>query len=106
MGASCRRRLTMYDYAVFRILIQVALDEDWSDYFGMQSMSVEVDEDEIATTTLVTKAMDQSALFGFINHLNALGLPLLAVECLSIEQETVDRFSRAFKDGKGTDPVP
>lgn len=70
----------MYDHAVFRILIQVALDENWPDYFGMQSMSVEVDEDEIATTTLVTRAMDQSALVGLIDHLNGLGLPLLAVE--------------------------
>ena len=104
MGASCRRRLTMYDYAVFRIRIQGALDENWSDYFGTQSMSVEVGENEIATTTFVTEALDQSALFGLLNRLNALGLPLLAVECLSIEQETVDRFSRAFKDGNG--PIP
>ena len=42
MGASCRRRLTMYDFAVFRVRIQGVLDENWSDYFGTQSVSVEI----------------------------------------------------------------
>jgi hypothetical protein len=75
----------MYDRGVFQVHIQGVLDESWSDYFGAQSISVEVDEDEIATTTIVTEAVDQSALFGLLNHLNMLGLPLLVLECLSIE---------------------
>ena len=82
------RRLTMHDPAVFQVRIQGALDENWSDYFGTQSMSVEVDENEVFTTIFVTHAVDQSALFGLLDHLNALGLPLLALKCLSVEQAT------------------
>ncbi len=81
----CRHRLTMYDFAVFRVCIRGMLDESWSDYFGTQSMSVEEYEDGVAVTTFTTEAVDQAALVGLINRLNSLGLPLLAVECLPEE---------------------
>jgi hypothetical protein len=84
MGA-CRRKLTMSDFAVFRVCIQGVLDESWSDYFGTRSISVEVDEDGVAVTTFITEAVDQAALVGLINRLTSLCLPLLAVECLRIE---------------------
>jgi hypothetical protein len=75
----------MSDTAVFRICIQGVLDDSWSDYFGTRSVSVEVDENGVAVTAFTTEAVDQAALVGLINRLNSLGLPLLAVECLSIE---------------------
>ena len=84
MVGKCRRKLTMYDLAVFRVCIQGVLDEKWSDYFGTQSISVEMGEEGVATTCLITEPADQSSLVGLINSLNGLGLPLLAVECLSV----------------------
>ena len=36
-------------------------------------------------THFVTEPVDQSALVGIINRLNSLGLPLLAMELLSVE---------------------
>ena len=60
----CRHKLTMYDFAVFRVCIRGMLDESWSDYFGTQSMSVEVDAEGDAVTTFTTEAVDQAALVG------------------------------------------
>lgn len=82
-----RRRCkpTMSDSAVFRVSIQGILDDNWSSYFAMRSVLTETDEAGVRVTTFVTEAIDQSALVGLINRLNSLGLPLLAVECLSIE---------------------
>jgi hypothetical protein len=65
--AQRRRKMNMYDRVVFFIRVQGDLDESWCEYFGTQSMTVSV---------------DKSALLGIINHLNALGLPLISVECL------------------------
>jgi hypothetical protein len=72
----------MFDPVVFCIRIEGKLSESWSEYFGAQSMSVEVDEAGLSSTTLISEPVDQAALLGIINHLNDLGLPLVSVECL------------------------
>jgi hypothetical protein len=84
-----RQRINMYDRAVFCIRIEGKLSESWSEYFGAQSMSVEVDEAGLSSTTLISEPVDQAALIGMINHLNGLGLPLVSVECLptAVENE-------------------
>ena len=71
----------MYEPAVFRIIIQGELDESWSEYFSAQSVSVGEDKAGNAVTTLISEPMDQAALVGLVNHLNALGIPLISVEC-------------------------
>lgn len=80
-----RRKLNMYDPAVFCIRVQGELDESWCDYFGTQSLSVRVDESGSPATILISEPVDQAALVGMINHLNALGVPLISVECLPTE---------------------
>jgi hypothetical protein len=75
-----RQRLNMYDSAVFRIQIQGELSENWCDYIGAQAMSIGQDEAGVPLTTLISEPMDQAALIGLINSLNALGLPLISVE--------------------------
>lgn len=77
-----RGKLNMYDRAVFCLRIQGDLDESWSEYFDIQSVAVCVDESGSPTTTLISAPVDQCALVGMINHLNALGIPLISVECL------------------------
>jgi hypothetical protein len=76
-----RRKLNMYEPAVFRICIQGELGDSWSDYFGAQSVTVELDQNGNAVTTLISEAMDQGALVGVVNRLNALGMPLISVAC-------------------------
>ena len=77
-----RQRINMFDPAVFSIRVEGKVSESWSEYFGTQSMSVEVDEAGLSSTTLISEPVDQAALIGMINHLNGLGLPLVSVECL------------------------
>lgn len=77
-----RQRINMFDPAVFCIRVEGKLGEGWSEYFGAQSMSVEVDEAGLSSTSLVSEPVDQAALLGIINRLNSLGLPLVSVECV------------------------
>ena len=77
-----RRKLNMYDSAVFCIRVQGDLGESWCEYFATRSISVEVDEAGLSSTTLISEPADQAALLGMINYLSHLGLPLLSVKCL------------------------
>jgi hypothetical protein len=77
----------MYDSAVFCIQVQGDLDERWCEYFSTQSLTARVDESGSPATTLISAPVHQSALLGMINHLNALGLPLISVECLPSREE-------------------
>jgi hypothetical protein len=72
----------MFEPAVFSIRINGRLSESWLEYFGAQSLSVEVDEAGLSTTTLISEPVDQAALVGMINHLNGLGLPVVSIECV------------------------
>ena len=78
-----RQRVNMFEPAVFLIQVEGRLGEHWSEYFGAQGISVDVDEAGLCTTTLVSEPVDQAALVGMINRLNGLGLPLVSVECVS-----------------------
>jgi hypothetical protein len=78
-----RQTVNMFDPAVFCIRIGGKLSATWFDYFDVQSISVEMDEAGLSSTTLISKPVDQAALLGMINHLNGLGLPLVSVECLT-----------------------
>ena len=84
-GAKRRPRLNMYQPAVFCVRLQGEVGESWTDYFDVQSLSVEVDADGHRMTILTTRPVDQAGLLGIINHLNMLGLPLVSVECLSAD---------------------
>lgn len=86
MGQAAQR-INMFEPAVFAIRIQGQLGETWSEYFGAQSISVEVDKAGVSTTTLISEPVDQAALVGMINHLNGLGLPVVSVECMSAPVE-------------------
>ena len=82
-----RQRVNMFDPAVFVICVDAPLGESWSEYFGAQSISIDVDEAGRSTTTLISEPVDQAALVGMINLLNGLGLPVVSVECLAASAE-------------------
>ncbi len=77
-----RQKLNMYEPAVFSIRIEGELGNGWSEYFGAQSVSVDVDDAGFAATTLISEPMDQAALVGLINRLNGMALPVISVEYL------------------------
>jgi hypothetical protein len=81
------RKLNMYDPAVFAIRIQGEIGEDWAEYFGARTISVEQGAAGFPVTVLKTEPLDQAGLIGMINHVNMLGLPLVSVECLAAPEE-------------------
>ena len=78
-------KINMSKPTVFQICIQGELDESWSEYFSAQSVSIETDKTGNAVTVFMTEPMDQAALVGLVNHLNALGIPLISVEPFQVE---------------------
>lgn len=77
----------MHERAVFRIRIRGELADDWSDYFGAQSMSLEVDAGGCLSTILTSEPVDQAGLVGMINILNGMGLSVVSIECLPVGGE-------------------
>jgi hypothetical protein len=73
-------KLKVHEPATYRIHVQGALDQSWSDYFGDMIIHMEVDPDEYPVTTMTGQFHDQSALLGVISHLVDLGLPLLMMQ--------------------------
>ena len=68
--------------ATYRIRIQGALDDQWSDCLGGMSISTNRGEEHEVVTTLIGQLRDQAALVGVINTLYDMRLPILQVECL------------------------
>lgn len=71
--------------AVYRIEVVGSLDEDWSDRLGGMSITSSREADQVPIVTLSGRLLDQAALFGVLNALYDMHLPLHSVECLSIE---------------------
>ena len=75
--------INMFDTSVFAVRVRGKLGASWSEYFSAKSISVEVDEAGVSSTTLISEPVDQAGLIGMINTLNGMGLPVVSVECLT-----------------------
>ncbi len=65
----------------YRIFVQGILDKRWSDRMGGGNISTTHPTSEAPVTTLWGRLLDQAALYGVLNTLYDLRLPLLSVEC-------------------------
>ena len=74
--------------SIYQIHIQGILDDSWGDYFDGEILSTMEEANQPPVTILRTQPMDQSALVGLINRLNGLGLRLLLVEQISVEEDS------------------
>ena len=63
------------DPASYRIRVKGQLGPEWSAWFGGMSITC----DDPNETTLCGQVVDQAALYGILNQIQALGLTLLAV---------------------------
>lgn len=72
--------------ATYVICIQGYLDQRWSDRLGGLTIQATHQPDQTWVTILSGELQDQAALVGVLNTLYDLGLPLLSVECLEIQQ--------------------
>jgi hypothetical protein len=82
-----KRERKLHEPSVYQIHIQGCLDESWGDYFDGQIVSVEDEAGQLAVTTLRTPPMDQAALVGLVNRLHGLGLRLLLVEPVCVQED-------------------
>ncbi|MEA3438906.1 MAG: hypothetical protein U9R58_01335 [Chloroflexota bacterium] len=75
--------------AEYSIRVVGYLDESWSDRMGGLTIvsSQTGASDKKPVTALTGVLIDQAALFGVLNTLYDMRLPLLSVECFSIERE-------------------
>lgn len=64
-----------YQLGHYQIRIKGHLDEQWADWFGGLTITLEEDGDTLLTGPLV----DQAALFGLLRKVSDLGMPLLSV---------------------------
>ena len=80
------RRLTLDQPAWYRIRLHGRLNQTWENHFNGMELSVTTVPDGPTITTLCGKVADQSALFGMLNTIRDLGLPLILVELLDQNQ--------------------
>jgi hypothetical protein len=64
---------------LYKIKIKGELDKSWSEYFGNIPISFEEDEAGAVITILAMDVTDQSELFGVLNYIQDLNLPLISV---------------------------
>jgi hypothetical protein len=74
-------RLTLDRPATYQIKVPGELDESWSDWAGVMTITVGSEGEGPPVTTL-TGTVDQAALQGLLRRLYSLGLPLISVICV------------------------
>ena len=60
---------------VYRIRLEGHLDDQWTDWFGGMTITLE----ENGNTLLTGPVVDQAALFGLLKKVRDLGLPLVSL---------------------------
>jgi hypothetical protein len=81
-----RQRLTLDRPATYEIQVPRELDENWSDWVGGLTITVESEVGGQPVTTLAG-TLDQAALQSVLRRLYALGLPLISVICIECGQD-------------------
>lgn len=66
----------------YRICVRGELDERWAARLGDMTITSECGEGDRTVTTLEGRLRDQAELFGVLNTLYELHLPVLSVECV------------------------
>ena len=74
----------------YQIRIKGHLDEQWADWFGGLTITLEEDGYTLLTGPLV----DQAALFGLLRKVSDLGMPLLSVNRVKPQQEDAPDVKR------------
>ena len=68
--------------ATYRIRVQGRLDKSWADRMGGMAITADRTAKKAPVTILVGHVADQAALYGVLNTLYELHMPLLTVENL------------------------
>lgn len=85
MDRSSLKEFGMAVKAVYKIVVKGKLNEDWAEWFNGSNIRIEKDQQGNPVTILTCHIKDQSELFGILNRLNSLNLPLLEVTSIGFE---------------------
>jgi hypothetical protein len=69
--------------AIYRIVVKGRLSENWAEWFNGSSITIESDPNGKTNTILTCNVRDQAELFGILNQLNNLNLPLFHVSYIN-----------------------
>ena len=84
--------LRMIDPADYEIRLIGKLGTRWSSVLGAMAVGVEQLDDACYVTTLRGRVTDQAALFGVLNLIYDLRMPLLSVHCVDPTSEAPNRL--------------
>ena len=71
--------------AIYEIVLQGSLDKQWSNWFNEMTVTIESSSEGAGITTLTGQVADQAGLYGVLSRIRDLGLPLLKLTLLNIE---------------------
>lgn len=80
------QKLTVGCPVTYRIEVRGYLDKHWSDWFDDMAIVPQVDSEGTSITSLTGTVADQAALHGMLRKLYDLGLPILSIEPLDLNQ--------------------
>ncbi len=80
------QKLTLDQPATYQIKVPGHLDENWSEWAGGMTITVESEGDGSPVTTLTGTVADQAALQGLLRRLYSLGLPLISVNWVDADE--------------------
>jgi hypothetical protein len=78
------QKLTLDRPATYQIKVPGHIGENWSDWAGGMTITVDRESDGTSITTL-TGTLDQAALQGLLRRLYSLGLPLISAICVEAD---------------------
>ena len=90
MGEKNNKKTIKMDGPVsYRIVVQGRLEELWSDRLGGLKITIHTQQENCTLTELSGEVLDQAALFGVLNTLYDLRLPLVSVEYSQTEMQPI-----------------
>jgi hypothetical protein len=85
MSNDCRHKTDPGQPLVYQIRIEGYLEEQWTDSFGGLTITLEENGDTLLTGPVV----DQAMLHGLLKKVRDLGLPLVSVNRVELNQSDV-----------------
>jgi len=64
---------------IYQLIVNGALAQSWSEWLGNCQIGTEFQPDGSVVTTLTVDAVDQSVLFGILDRIRDLNIPLISV---------------------------
>jgi hypothetical protein len=82
-----KRRLDLTHPAIYQIVVAGHLDTQKAAWFEDLTLSTDHDDSGNPVTLLRGKIVDQSMLHSLLTRIRDLGLPLISVECIDVEND-------------------